>query len=135
MVRKTLKKEILAIVVSSSMLLVLMFVVLIQPLGSYRNTGLTVHLVKPGPILPAIQPLCVRVEPKGRVLIDSRAVPWDRFDSFIKAQLALRPPNWPVYVDGDPDINWREVAFAIDRLRGLHVEVALMPGTRRRGKL
>jgi hypothetical protein len=44
----------------------------------------------------------------------------------LKKELSRRPPDWPVYVDGDPDLEWQYPAEAIDAIRGLHAEVILL---------
>lgn len=43
----------------------------------------------------------------------------------------LRPPHWPVYLEGDQAMEWRYAAEVIDKIEGWHVKVVL-PGSRRR---
>ena len=96
--------------------------------------GLVVHLVKPGipaQIMPGLQPLRVRVEAvvgsaQPTLYVDSRLVRWEDFGAVLQKEISRRPPNWPVYVDGDPDMEWGSAVKAIDTIRGLHAEVVLL---------
>jgi len=96
--------------------------------------GLVVHLVQPGiaaQIMPGIQPLRVRVETavgsvRPTLYVDSRPVSWDDFSAVLQKEISRRPPNWPVYVDGDPDMEWGSAIKAIDVIRGLRAEVVLL---------
>jgi hypothetical protein len=96
--------------------------------------GLTVHLVRlrlQAPTYVGLQPLRVRLiadPPNGRaaVYIDSRPIPWDRLASQLRIELKQRPPNWPVYLEGDPEMNFGDAVAAIDIIRGLHAEVVLL---------
>jgi hypothetical protein len=49
----------------------------------------------------------------------------------LKRELKLRPPGWPVYVAGDPDLDWRSVAEIIDIVEGEQAEVVLLTGANR----
>jgi biopolymer transport protein ExbD len=49
------------------------------------------------------------------------------FERLLRRELRIRPPSWPVYVDGDPDLEWGEVVRAIDVIRGSHGEVVILP--------
>jgi hypothetical protein len=99
--------------------------------------GLLIHLLRPGapaqssPGTPGIQPLYVRLECGGHrgrpsLYVDWRPMPWQEFDALLQKELVRRPPNWPVYLEGDPDMDWQYAADAIDRIRGLHAEVVLL---------
>lgn len=96
--------------------------------------GLQVRLVGPGTAAqssPGIEPLLVRVEhPEGSrqpsLFVDSRPVSWEELDEVLQRELKLRPPNWPVYVQGDPELDWGEVAAVIDTITGSHAEVVLL---------
>jgi hypothetical protein len=59
--------------------------------------------------------------------LDSKAVAWEDLGALLKKELARRPPDWPVYVEG-PDLEWRQVAGAIDAVRGQQAEVILLTG-------
>jgi biopolymer transport protein ExbD len=92
-------------------------------------TGIKVRLLRPGVSVqpsPGIQPLLVRVERDGRLYVNSELVPTERLDSLLRKELGLRPPDWPVYVEGDRDLDWGVVLDVIDRVRGLHAEVVLL---------
>jgi hypothetical protein len=53
------------------------------------------------------------------------------FSALLKKELVRRPPDWPVYVEGDRDLEWRQVAEAIDAVRGQRAEVILLTGAAR----
>ena len=91
--------------------------------------GIRIRLLRPGVSAqpsPGIQPLVVRVERDGRLYVNSELVPTERLDSLLRKELNRRPPDWPVYVEGDGDMDWGDVLDVIDRLRGLHAEVVLL---------
>jgi hypothetical protein len=99
-------------------------------------TGLRIHVIRPGVIAQrslGLQPLRVRVATGGRggrpaIWVDRQGIPWEDLSAFLKKELARRPPDWPVYVEGDPYLEWRQVAEAIDAVRGQQAEVVLLPG-------
>jgi hypothetical protein len=98
------------------------------------STGLRVRLLRPGVTAersPGIQPLRVRVASDGRsvhprLYVDSQLVSWQDFGALLQKELSRRPPDWPVYVEGDPDMEWRYAAETIDAIRGLRAEVVLL---------
>jgi hypothetical protein len=105
--------------------LVLMIICSVMVLVRYADplipVGLRVHLVRPGVAIPrglGIQPLLIRVSEQSAII----DVGW------LRTELARRPPDWPVYVEGDPNLAWRKVAEAIDAVRGQQAEVILLTG-------
>lgn len=100
----------------------------------YPIHGFEIRLVRPDayaePSL-GLQPLIVRVAPgpDRRVIpyVDGKAVSWDGLSALLKTELRQRPPEWPVYVEADPNVEWRDAAKAIDVLRGLSAQVVLLP--------
>ncbi len=92
--------------------------------------GLTIRMVRPGvagPNYAGIQPLRIQIGPGSEKLyVDSKSIHWENLDAVLRTELSRRPPNWPVYVDGNPDLEWKDVAPAIDALRGLGAEVVLV---------
>ena len=95
--------------------------------------GFKVRLLRPGVSAqpsPGIQPLIVRVERRGldpaRFYVNWQPVSPERLDSLLREELSRRPPDWPVYVEGDGDMELKEVLAVIDRLRGLHADVVLL---------
>jgi hypothetical protein len=104
--------------------------------------GLPVHLMKTASSNqagPGIQPLLVTLvlagcDPHPQLIggsrpclyIDSQLVSWDAFDTILQQKLRLRPPDWPVYLEGDKAMEWRDVGEVIDKIRGLHAEVVLL---------
>jgi biopolymer transport protein ExbD len=108
----------------------------IRPLVS---VGVPIHLLPvhstAQPVI-GIQPLLIRVEPSNaglpRLYVNYRPVAWDQFETVLRKELALRPHDWPVYLEGDPEMEWRWAVIAIDRIRGLHAEVTLLTTRRHR---
>jgi hypothetical protein len=98
------------------------------------STGLTIHLVRPGVRAEyglGIQPLRVRLEfdkrsGRASLYLDSRPTLWEDFGPLLRKELPRRPPNWPVYLEGDPEMEWGQAVRAIDIIRGLHAEVVLL---------
>jgi hypothetical protein len=105
--------------------------------------GLPIHLMNPAvryQATPGIQPVLVRLvlggcdqtDPSGRVLlrpclyIDTQSVSWDAFDSVLQQKILLRPPNWPVYLEGDRDMEWKYAVEVIDKIQGLHAKAVLV---------
>jgi biopolymer transport protein ExbD len=122
-----------SLVLFLTFMMVWMFWVTITPLARH---GLRVHLIRPGvtaPRSPGIQPLLVRVVRDGRsakLYVGSDPVALEDLGALLKNELARRPPDWPVYVEGDPDLEWRQVAEAIDAVRGQQAEVILLTASK-----
>ena len=102
---------------------------------SYRSRGLSVHLLKPGAV-PAkpdawTEPLIVLVRDVGpgqepKLYLNSREVAWNDFASALKQELGSRR-EWTVYVEGDDNIPWADVASVVDIARGDGAKVFLVP--------
>jgi biopolymer transport protein ExbD len=116
-------------------LLVLLPLWTLQAWANLGPRGLLIHLVRPGVNAepnPGIQPLVVRLESGGlggrpSVYLDSRRVSWEDFDVALQKDINQRPPRWPVYLDGDPDMELGWAVQAIDIIRGEGAEVILLP--------
>ncbi|HMD70497.1 MAG TPA: hypothetical protein VKF41_04100 [Bryobacteraceae bacterium] len=99
--------------------------------------GLEVHLLRLGvtaPRNPGIQPVLVRVNPRktgggASLSVNGRPVEWDGLAAVLQKELIQRPPEWPVYVDGDPELDWLWPAKAVDIIQGLHAKVILLTPT------
>jgi biopolymer transport protein ExbD len=120
----------------ASMVFLLLFVI-VQPFDIFATrpvVGLRVRLVRPGTHAersPGIQPVLVRVnyDQKNRratVTVDSQPVTWEELETVLRRELRLRPPDWPVYVEGDREMEWQWAAMAIDVVQGLHTPVVLL---------
>lgn len=97
--------------------------------------GLPVRLLRPGieaAAMPGLDPVIVRVQMDRTLYINSRLVRREDFDSALETELRMRPPDWPVYVEGHGDLDWGEVVWAVDRVRGHRAQVVLL--TRWRGR-
>jgi biopolymer transport protein ExbD len=91
--------------------------------------GLLVHLMKPGPMPVSnsgIPALLIRVERDGNLYVNAEKVPWENLGTVLRRELARRPPTWPVYVEGDPSLEWKQVARAIDTVAGLQAQSILL---------
>jgi hypothetical protein len=115
-------------------ILVLFFLVLLLihqfwwAAGRLCPKGLIVGLMKPGvqgQPSPGIPPIRIHVT-RSLVIVNSQSVAWELLETVLRRELALRPLNWPVYIDGDPDLEFQWPARAIDVVQGLHVPVVLL---------
>jgi biopolymer transport protein ExbD len=110
------------------MVLIMMVSNFMEHRASHR---LTVHVVRPGVKLvrsSGTQPLRIHVAIDG-VLVGSKLIRAPEFDIFLRSELTSRPPDWPVYVEGDPYLEFEKVAKAIDVIRAAGAEVVLLtPG-------
>ena len=53
----------------------------------------------------------------------------------LRENLAYYPPHWPIYLDGDPAMQWRDAVEAIDVIRGLGADVILLTRQQRAPKM
>ncbi|HVP45319.1 MAG TPA: hypothetical protein VMT32_02005 [Bryobacteraceae bacterium] len=121
---------------ANTFLIVLLPVWLIQSwLGVLRIlVGLPIHLQRPAlssPPSPGIQPLLVHLEAapnyaRPTLYVNSQAVAWEDLTAVLQRELPLRPPNWPVYVEGRGEMEWGHTVRVIDAIRGLRAEVVLL---------
>jgi biopolymer transport protein ExbD len=117
----------------TSMILVLVLVTILTFFvglhsGDRVPTGLRIHISRPGVVaqrVAGIQPIRVRVATTG-VYLNFHLVDRDDFGSILRTELKQRPPDWPVYVEGDPNLEWKSVAQVIDAIRGQQAEVVLL---------
>ncbi|HUA17975.1 MAG TPA: hypothetical protein VMB25_04465, partial [Bryobacteraceae bacterium] len=79
---------------------------------------------------PGIQPIVVRVAPgldgHPSPYVNWQPVAWENLTAVLQKELSQRPPAWPVYVEGDPNLEWKVVARAIDEVRSLQAQVVLI---------
>ncbi|MGO9095826.1 MAG: ExbD/TolR family protein [Bryobacteraceae bacterium] len=123
-----------------SLLIVIAFELLVIPMWFIHGVtnptpmGLVIHLVGTGiptQSTPFMEPLVVHVEFGGRtgrplLYLNSQPVAWEDLGAVVQKELNRRPPHWPVYVEGDPDLMWGSVGHAIDIIRGANGEVVLL---------
>jgi hypothetical protein len=124
-------------------LMVPLFALMLDHISKPTPIGLTVHLLRPGPtaaISPGIQPLLVRVAARPQwhgVRVDSKLVVWEDLPRLLRTELMRRPPEWPVYVEGDPAMDWQYVVQVIDVIEGVGGRVVLLttrPGSEPAGR-
>jgi biopolymer transport protein ExbD len=59
--------------------------------------------------------------------VNSRQVSWEDLDRTLKEELGRRR-DWVVYVGGDDEVGWQNVADVIDVARGRQAKVVLITG-------
>ena len=120
---------------TANILTLLTFIMMVWTiLDHYPIYGLRVRILRPGIVSQrslGIQPLLVELrgnsrDPRPKLYMDFQPVPWDDFDTAIEKEIRLRPLDWPVYFQADPDLDYRWAAEAMDRLKGWQVEVILL---------
>ena len=113
-------------------LMVPLFALMLDHANKLTPIGLTVHLLRPGlaaAMSPGIQPLLVQVAAgpqRHGVRVDSKLVVWDDLPTLLRTELMRRPPEWPVYVEGDPAMDWQYVVQVIDVIEGVGGRVVLL---------
>ncbi len=95
--------------------------------------GLMIRVLRPGISAspsPGIQPLIVRVgkDARGDVtfLLNSQPISEQDLTAALRREIYQRPPDWPVYVEGDPDLQAQYVVDVIDIVQGVHRRVVLL---------
>ena len=95
--------------------------------------GLPVHLLRPAVVArrnPGMQPVLIRIAGESpaspSVYVDSRQVTWDSLAAVLQKEVNRRPPNWPVYVEGGPDMEWKWAVRAVDIVQGLQARAILL---------
>jgi len=97
--------------------------------------GLLIHAQYPSRMpseSAGLQPIRIRVELSEQprrplVRMGPHTMSLNEFGPQLLWELRIRPSSWPVYVDGDPDLEWGEVVSVIDVIRGCHGEVVMLP--------
>ncbi len=100
-------------------------------LSRWTPEGLPVHLLRLGvttPRAPGIQPIVVQVSGSHLLLVNGKPVEWEDLSAVLQKEASQRPPDWPVYVEGDPNLEWLWVARAVDIVQGLHAKAYLLTG-------
>jgi hypothetical protein len=119
------------------LLLMLLWTVFVQvtPLTPY---GLAIHAVPPNikPALTAgIMPLRIHVlsgkisnysAPIRGIQVGSQIIDRSDFPAFLRREIPKRPPDWPVYIEGDSDLEYQSVAWAIDAVSPFGAKVILL---------
>jgi biopolymer transport protein ExbD len=108
-------------------ILLLMFVLLLR---HKTPMGLSVHLLKIDVSDYDSDPIVVRVSHASanrpsEVFVNSQETSWDELGNNLRGQLKFRQ-HWIVYVAGEDDVPWADVANVIDIAKGLHAEVVLL---------
>lgn len=118
-------------------LLMLLWTVLVQitPLTPH---GLAIRTVPPNIKLaptPGIMPLRIHVlagkisnytAPIRGIQVGSQIIDRSDFAAFLRREIPKRPPDWPVYIEGDSDLEYQSVAWAIDAVSAFGAKVILL---------
>jgi hypothetical protein len=116
-------------------LLMLLWVVFViqEP---YLPYGFAIRTARPGvKLLPigGILPLRIRVlagpHSMRGLQIGSQVIDPADFEAFLRREIPKRPPDWPVYIEGDSELEFESVARTIDAVSALRTNVVLLtPG-------
>jgi hypothetical protein len=77
---------------------------------------------------PWLKPLVLRIDAQERWFLDGEPVTPEDFPAALKKSLSRRP-DWFVYLEADPNLDFRAPARAMDMIQGLHAKVILMAPT------
>lgn len=115
---------------SSTLIFSVFFIGLILTLQFSPSRGIRVHLARAVPSLLLAGPVVVRIGFSGRGVqpnlhLNSKLVSWENLDNALKESLELRP-DWVVYVDADPEVDWQCVTDVMDIIRNAHAQVVLV---------
>jgi biopolymer transport protein ExbD len=115
---------------SSTLIFSVFFIGLILTLQFSPSRGIRVHLARGVPSLLLAEPLVVRIGFSGRGVqpslhLNSKLVSWENLDNALEESLKLRP-DWVVYVDADPEVDWQRVSDVMDIIRNAHAQVVLL---------
>ena len=115
---------------SSTLIFSVFFIGLILTLQFSPSQGIRVHLARAVPSLLLVEPLVARIGFSGRDLqpdlhLDSKVVSWENLYSALQESLKLRP-DWVVYVEADPDVDWQRVSDVMDMIRNARAQVVLL---------
>jgi hypothetical protein len=108
-------------------ILVPLFALLLSPRISM---GLPVRLLKIGVSDSESASIVIRVtrasaSGPSKIYVNAKETPWNELGSTLRIQLKVRP-HWIVYVAGEDNVPWADVANAIDIARGLYAKVVLV---------
>ena len=111
---------------------IVMMVLMVFQLNRPIPKGLWVFLAgrnDPGKSPIFSPPVIIRIESTRqsppRVYVNSKPVAWKDLGSALTEELKVRS-EWVVYVEGDRDLQWNDVANAVDTIRGLHARAVLL---------
>jgi hypothetical protein len=77
---------------------------------------------------PWLKPPVLRIDSKERWFLDGEPVTPDNFPAALRKSLSRRP-DWFVYLEADPGLDFGVPAHAMDMIQGLHAKVILMVPT------
>jgi biopolymer transport protein ExbD len=77
---------------------------------------------------PWLKPLVLRIDAKNRWFPDGEPVTPDNFPGTLRKSLSRRP-DWFVYLEADPGLDFGVPARAMDMIQGLYAKVILMVPT------
>jgi hypothetical protein len=60
------------------------------------------------------------------IQVGSQIIDRSDFAAFLRREIPKRPPDWPVYIEGDSDLEYQSVAWAIDAISPFGAKVILL---------
>ena len=138
--RRTLGLSLFALCAAFVAVFMVLGMLVVKAMDTWPSRGFPVRLPKLGivaPRMPGVQPVLVEVRLTGQsrrpdVYVNSQPVSWNDLDAVLRRELSTRPPNWPVYLEGDPEMELTWAERAIDIIRGTQAEVMLVVGWEQR---
>ncbi len=94
-----------------------------------------IHVLRRGQLIPWNPPvpaLLVRAAYAGArvpptLYLGDQRIPWRDLETVLRNELARRPPSWPVYFEGDPEMEWGSAVTIMDRIRRAGADVVMLP--------
>jgi biopolymer transport protein ExbD len=100
-------------------------------IAAERDANTTSRDLKAISFDPWLKPLVLRIDATNRWFLNGEPVTLESFPGALKKSLSRRP-DWFVYLEADPDLEFRVPAHAMDMIQELHAKVILMtPGAPR----
>jgi biopolymer transport protein ExbD len=75
---------------------------------------------------PGIQPVLIHIDRDHSLSVNGKAVSTDDFESALRSELPLRPTSWPVYLEGDCDLEWQYAFRVIEAVQPYGRNVVLL---------
>jgi biopolymer transport protein ExbD len=90
--------------------------------------GLPIRLLRSEyqPPSHGIQPVLIRIARNHDITVSGQAVSPEDFGSVLGREIAQRPPAWPLYIEGDPNLEWMDIVRVIDAVQADGRDVVLL---------
>ncbi len=121
------------------LMLLCVVVALAIPMPGGPSRGFAIRTIRPGvKLIPAagVMPLRIRVladnqsgyrwAPMRGLEIGSQVIDRTDLAAFLTREMAKRPSDWPVYIEGDRELDFESVAWTIDAVSAFGAKVILL---------